>query len=317
MVAAQNAALADKTSKQIAASVKAAEAIPAPFDQAIQGERNADARNKIQTTIDSLTQQSKDLVEAANPLHHAVEPGSARIVEELAAPTHARAPGLLIAASAMQPVQIMHQQSVPTRAHGMCCLPDGSIVFGQRPPGDWLVRLHAEGSKQQAQWQWIESDRCFNGHVIASADGRHLYTTETDLENSQGLIGVRDINSMEKVAEWRTGGMDPHQLLLDGAGQIIVANGGIPTQPETGRRKLKLAHMDSSIARLIPCAQGEIAQTWKLQDPSEPGGQPVRGLLYCMRPRSTMAGIALQAEHDNPIDRQAAPVLAIWMAKPA
>lgn len=64
-VAAQDAAIAEKTSLQIAKSVASAEAIPAPFDQAIQGARDSAARAKIQTTIDSLTQQSKDLVDAA------------------------------------------------------------------------------------------------------------------------------------------------------------------------------------------------------------------------------------------------------------
>ncbi|MNT69218.1 Imelysin [compost metagenome] len=68
LAATRNAELAAKTGQQISASVKAAEAIPAPFDQAIQGERNAEARNKIQATIDSLTQQSKDLVEAASAI---------------------------------------------------------------------------------------------------------------------------------------------------------------------------------------------------------------------------------------------------------
>ncbi len=66
LVTAKDAALAERTTKQIAASVTAAEAIPAPFDQAIKGERNAPGRALIQKTIDSLTQQSKDLVEAAN-----------------------------------------------------------------------------------------------------------------------------------------------------------------------------------------------------------------------------------------------------------
>lgn len=64
-VAASDASVADKTTRQIAQSVAAANAIPAPFDQAIQGARDSAARAKIQATIDSLTQQSKDLVEAA------------------------------------------------------------------------------------------------------------------------------------------------------------------------------------------------------------------------------------------------------------
>lgn len=64
-VAAQDPVIAEKTSLQIAKSVASAQAIPAPFDQAIQGARYSAARAKIQATIDSLTQQSKDLVDAA------------------------------------------------------------------------------------------------------------------------------------------------------------------------------------------------------------------------------------------------------------
>lgn len=64
-VAAHDAVAAEKTSLQIAKSVASAQAIPAPFDQAIQGARDSAARAKIQATIDSLTQQSKDLVDAA------------------------------------------------------------------------------------------------------------------------------------------------------------------------------------------------------------------------------------------------------------
>ena len=66
LVAVKDAALADKTTQQIAASVAAAEAIQAPFDREIIGGKDAPGRQRIQKTIDSLTQQSKDLVAAAN-----------------------------------------------------------------------------------------------------------------------------------------------------------------------------------------------------------------------------------------------------------
>lgn len=68
LVAAKDAALADKTTQQIAASVKAAEAIQAPFDREIIGEKDAPGRQRIQKTIDSLSAQSKDLVAAANAI---------------------------------------------------------------------------------------------------------------------------------------------------------------------------------------------------------------------------------------------------------
>jgi len=68
LVAAKDPALADKVTQQIAASVAAAEGIQAPFDREIVGGKDAPGRQRIQKTIDSLTQQSKDLVAAANAI---------------------------------------------------------------------------------------------------------------------------------------------------------------------------------------------------------------------------------------------------------
>ena len=66
LVAAKDGALADKTTQQISGSVKAAEAIPAPFDRAIVGPKDAPGRVSIEKTIASLITQSNDLVAAAN-----------------------------------------------------------------------------------------------------------------------------------------------------------------------------------------------------------------------------------------------------------
>lgn len=66
LVASKDEALAKRTSAQIAASVAAAQAIQPPFDREIIGGKDAPGRQRIQKVIDSLTQQSKDLVEAAN-----------------------------------------------------------------------------------------------------------------------------------------------------------------------------------------------------------------------------------------------------------
>lgn len=68
LVAAKDAALAERTTRQIAASVAAAEAIQAPFDREIVGGRDAPGRQRVQKAIDSLVQQSKDLVDVAAAL---------------------------------------------------------------------------------------------------------------------------------------------------------------------------------------------------------------------------------------------------------
>lgn len=66
LVARKDAGLAERGSRQIAASVAAAEAIQAPFDQEIQGGGDGQGRARVERAIDSLTAQSKLLVEAAN-----------------------------------------------------------------------------------------------------------------------------------------------------------------------------------------------------------------------------------------------------------
>jgi putative iron-regulated protein len=67
-VAKQDAALAERTTLQIARSVALAKAIQPPFDREILGGGGAAGRQRVQATVDSLVQQSKDLVEAAAAL---------------------------------------------------------------------------------------------------------------------------------------------------------------------------------------------------------------------------------------------------------
>jgi putative iron-regulated protein len=68
LVGAKDAALAERLSVQMANSVAAAEKIQAPFDQEILGDKNAPGRARIQATINSLTAQSKLLVDAATAI---------------------------------------------------------------------------------------------------------------------------------------------------------------------------------------------------------------------------------------------------------
>ncbi|ABM94423.1 DUF1513 domain-containing protein [Methylibium petroleiphilum] len=216
-------------------------------------------------------------------------------------------------------LRVQARLAVPTRAHGLWAEAGGrSVLAVARRPGDWLVRWQPDG-RRSPQWQWAEPGRAFNGHVIAGAGGTRLYTTETDLETGAAWIGVRDARSLEKLDEWPTHGIDAHELLLDDddtgghdAPSLWVANGGVPTRPETGRQKLNLDRMDSSLVRL-DARSGALRGQWRLDDR--------RLSLRHMAWRDTPAagartqrvlGIALQAEHDDPAARQAAPVLALF-----
>jgi hypothetical protein len=204
---------------------------------------------------------------------------------------------------------VQRSLAVPTRAHGLWAEAGGSVLAVARRPGDWLLRWHPASGR--TQWHWVGEDRRFNGHVIAR-DGATLWTTETDLDTAMGRIGVRDAASLEKTGEWATHGMDPHQLLALPqavgdlpAGTLVVANGGIPTLPETGRSKRELGRMDASLVALHP-GSGALLGQWRLADPF----LSLRHLAF--DPVSGTLGIALQAEHPKAADKAGAAVLAVW-----
>lgn len=210
-----------------------------------------------------------------------------------------------------QALQIHASLEVPTRAHGLCVLPDGCVLATARRPGDWLVRWQP-GQRTEPQWLWQEGVRSFNGHVLASADGRQIYTTETDAETGASWITVRNARTLQTTAEWPTHGIDAHELIWDTrtathstTPTLIVANGGVPTAPETGRVKRDLDRMDSSLVRL-DARTGRLLGQWRLHDPR----LSLRHLAWSTD--GATLGIALQAEHDDAATKNTAPVLALF-----
>lgn len=151
---------------------------------------------------------------------------------------------------------------LPMRGHGLLVDPRRSneaLVIARRP-GTHAIKLDLNTGEALRQWQ-AEEDRHFFGHACYSADGRTLFLTENDIDAGQGLVTVRDADDFRVLAEYRTHGIGPHELLLmpDGV-SLAVANGGIRTLPETGRVKLNrgriessLAYLDSRDGRLLGC----------------------------------------------------------------
>ncbi len=207
-------------------------------------------------------------------------------------------------------LQVSAALDVPTRAHGVWAERGGTLLAVARRPGDWLLRWRPASKGEAIAWAWAEPDRAFNGHVIASPDGNMLYTTETNLETGEGLIGVRNAATLEKTGEWPSHGMDPHELLLDGDGSLVVANGGIPALPETGRLKIHMERMDASLTRL-DTRSGALLGQWRLADKR----LSLRHMAWGRAPAedgSRVLGIALQAEHDDTAAKTGAPVLALF-----
>lgn len=160
--------------------------------------------------------------------------------------------------------QILSEHRLTGRGHGFASSPaTGWNVAFARAPGNYAFAFKSNGNSEPVAFSTPQG-RHFYGHGAFSADGKLLYATENDFENDTGLIGVYEPSSgFRRVGEFPSGGIGPHEMLLspDGA-SLWVANGGILTHPDTGKAKLNLETMRSSIA-LIELAHGAIRSHWE------------------------------------------------------
>lgn len=200
--------------------------------------------------------------------------------------------------------------ALPARAHEVLPVPRHLLsakaapqaIAVARRPGEYLLRFDT-ASARAIQWHAMEDDRLLVGHAVFSADGHTLYTTETDTETGQGVIALRNPLTLAKRAEFSSAGIGPHAVLLEDAGTLLVANGGILTLPETGRRKLNTPRMEPNIARLN-ASTGAVIARWQLEDPA----LSLRHMA--VSPQGTVA-VALQSEHTDAAARAQAPLLAL------
>lgn len=142
--------------------------------------------------------------------------------------------------------------AVPFRGHDVIAHPKkpGHVLMFARRPGfevqefDLWTRRNTRGCK-------LAADRQGFGHGVFSADGAVLFTGEGVISNGQGLIVVRDALTYDVLAEWDAGGIGPHEVIRMPDDQLLaVANGGILTRPESGRKVLNLETMRSNLTYL-------------------------------------------------------------------
>lgn len=235
------------------------------------------------------------------------EPRSARIAAAWRGPhpTDTYHAGILRADWAGKKLEILHALPLPTRPHGVLPEPDGSLLVVGVRPGTWLLRIDPEGKVARRLDIDASADVLLNGHAIHDATGDFVFTTETDFASGGGRIGVRDRTTLKKVDEWESGGLEPHQLLLDANGDLLIANGGIPRN--RADRKYDLQRMDSSLVRLDG-RTGKLLRQWKLDDRR----LSLRHLAWSTAPDGARRlGVAMQAEHGDAAQRSRAPLLAV------
>ncbi len=143
---------------------------------------------------------------------------------------------------------------LPARGHAAAAHPflAEAVAFARRP-GMFAIVINCISGRERA-WLNAPAGRHFNGHGAFSGDGELLYTTENDYEAARGVVGIWDArNGYERIGEFPSGGVGPHDIKLMPDGKTLVAaNGGIETHPETGRAKLNVPSMRPNLAFLDP-----------------------------------------------------------------
>ncbi|MGP3698232.1 DUF1513 domain-containing protein [Rhodobacter sp. NSM] len=141
---------------------------------------------------------------------------------------------------------------LPARGHAAAAHPTRAeaVAFARRPGTYALVIACASGGLRARLTP--PEGRQFNGHGAYSVDGTLLYTSEVVAETSEGVIGVWDTAGWHRVDEFPSGGIGPHELRrLPGSDVLVVANGGIRTDPQD-RTKLNVETMRPNLSYLGP-----------------------------------------------------------------
>lgn len=154
--------------------------------------------------------------------------------------------------------------TLPARGHDLTFRPGtGDCVVFARRPGTFAGVFSRDDATRPPLWFEASAGRHFDGHGVFSSDGRLLYSTENDFtgDASRGVVGVRDASAgYRPIGEFASAGMDPHDMALLSDGRtLVVANGGIELDPETGRIPLNLATMEPSLV-YIDTATGDVLE---------------------------------------------------------
>ena len=159
--------------------------------------------------------------------------------------------------------QSLFQLALPARGHAAAAHPTQAlaVAFARRPGSFALVIDCLTGQIRHHLAPPL--GRQFNGHGVFSADGSQLITSEVVAEGSAGRIGIWETAGFTRIAEWDSQGIGPHDLKPLPDGRLVVANGGIQTDP-ADRTKLNLPDMRPNLTLLS--AEGGVLDQVRLRD---------------------------------------------------
>lgn len=141
---------------------------------------------------------------------------------------------------------------LPARGHAGAGHPNRpeAVAFARRPGTFAFVIDCAFGTVMH---QLTAPDGLhFSGHGVFSADGKTLFTSETEDNGGAGWIGVWQVDQgYKRSGKFSSGGIGPHEILLHPDHEtLVVANGGIIAALDDDRTKLNLDTMAPNLSYL-------------------------------------------------------------------
>ncbi|MGQ0566434.1 MAG: DUF1513 domain-containing protein [Gemmobacter sp.] len=188
---------------------------------------------------------------------------------------------------------------LPARGHAAAAHPlrPHAVAFARRP-GHFALVIDCVGGTVLHRLT-PPAGQQFNGHGCFSADGALLMTSEVVGETSEGRIGLWDAD-YRRIGDVPSGGIGPHDLKQLPDGRVVVANGGIRTDP-ADRTKLNLDSMRPNLTLLS--GQGALLDQAEL--PPDLHRNSIRHLAVT----PDAAAFAMQWEGDP---AEPVPLLGLW-----
>lgn len=210
-----------------------------------------------------------------------------------------------------QGAETVFKHQLPDRAHHIALDAErGIYIVVARRPGTWLM-LGDLASGALIRELRVPADRHLFGHGVFSAEHDLFYTTESDFDNmtgDSGLLVEWRVNgsganaSLERVREFPSYGVGPHELLLHPDGEtLVIANGGIRTHPSRDRENLNIDTMQPSLA-YVDRRSGEL-----LEQHYMPAEFHQSGIRHLDVNTDGLVALAMQFEGEPFVD---APLLA-------
>ena len=169
---------------------------------------------------------------------------------------------LLFAIDQRQNIRIISDFAVPHEVHLATLFPyQKSLLVCSRVAGACLLKYALDGTLL-AKLEPLKNQH-FEGHGIFSADEQHVYTTSSDYKNAQGRVLKLNAHDLSLVSDHSSGGLGPHELVWQSEQHIAIANTGVSTHPDSGRKILNPDSIHSNVSLFNTQTQA-FEQVWPI-----------------------------------------------------